>query len=461
MTSVSSGSIKRQHAAGLPLALLLRLAWRNLWRHRKRTLITLTSIAIGFAMAVISIGIGDGSHNSMIRNAITLGEGHLAVQPKGYLEAASNSLMITDGKGLTDQLQQPLKALSQQGIQVSAIPRISLQLLASTANNSVGVGLESVSGLATDPRSEQLRKGLTDGDWLSEEQENGIVLGQALANKLKVRLGSKVVLMAGTQGGDTTAQLGRVRGIFQTGMDDLDSYLILAPLELGRLFLQAELTATGAQIETKTETEIESENAQPLTRIALFVSPADAADQAQIELKKAMNSSLDSQQLALLDWQTLMPDLVQFVALDDAGNYVFLLLILIMVLFGIINTVLMSVLERTREFGLLRALGLARVQLMLLVCAEAFLLSVLALLFGWLLGGGLHLALSANGLDLSGMMGDSTAIMGTYMDPVIRPELSLNRIGQLSGGIFLVTLLSGLYPAIKASRVAPVDALKT
>ncbi|WP_086479110.1 ABC transporter permease [Oceanospirillum sanctuarii] len=461
MTSVSSGSMKRQHAAGLPLALLLRLAWRNLWRHRKRTLITLTSIAIGFAMAVISIGIGDGSHNSMIRNAITLGEGHLAIQPKGYLEAPSNSLMIADGKGLTDQLQHPLKALAQQGIQVSAIPRISLQLLASTANNSVGVGLESVSGQAEDPRSEQLRKGLIVGDWLSEEQENGIVLGQALANKLKVRLGSKVVLMAGTQGGDTTAQLGRVRGIFQTGMDDLDSYLILAPLELGRLFLKAELTATGAQIETKTKTEIEAETAQPLTRIALFVLPAGAADQAQLLLNKAMNSSLNSRQLALLDWQTLMPDLVQFVALDDAGNYVFLLLILIMVLFGIINTVLMSVLERTREFGLLRALGLARIQLMLLVCAEAFLLSVLALLFGWLLGGGLHLVLSANGLDLSGMMGDSTAIMGTYMDPVIRPELSLNRIVQLSGGIFLVTLLSGLYPAIKASRVAPVDALKT
>ncbi len=465
MTSVSSGSMKRQHAAGLPLALLLRLAWRNLWRHRKRTLITLTSIAIGFAMAVISIGIGDGSHNSMIRNAITLGEGHLAVQPKGYLEAPSNSLMIADGKGLIDQLQQPLSALAQQGIQVSAIPRISLQLLASTANNSVGVGLESVSGEATDPRSEQLRKGLTAGDWLSEEQENGIVLGQALANKLKVRLGSKVVLMAGTQGGDTTAQLGRVRGIFQTGMDNLDSYLILAPLELGRLFLQAELTATGAHIETKTDTEtkteIEAETAQPLTRIALFVSPADAANQVWIELNKALKSALEHQQLALLDWQTLMPDLVQFVALDDAGNYVFLLLILIMVLFGIINTVLMSVLERTREFGLLRALGLARIQLMLLVCCEAFLLSLLALLFGWLLGGGLHLALSANGLDLSGMMGDSTAIMGTYMDPVIRPELSLNRIGQLSGGIFLVTLLSGLYPAIKASRVAPVDALKT
>ncbi|MFG1489890.1 ABC transporter permease, partial [Oceanospirillum sp. HFRX-1_2] len=376
MTSVSSGSMKRQHAAGLPLALLLRLAWRNLWRHRKRTLITLTSIAIGFAMAVISIGIGDGSHNSMIRNAITLGEGHLAIQPKGYLEAPSNSLMITDGKGLTDQLQQPLNELAQQGIQVSAIPRISLQLLASTANNSVGIGLESVSGQAEDPRSEQLRKGLTAGDWLSEEQENGIVLGQALASKLKVRLGSKVVLMAGTQGGDTTAQLGRIRGIFQTGMDDLDSYLILAPLELGRLFLQAELTTTGAQIETKTET------AQPLTRIALFVSPAGATDQAQLLLNEAMNSSPDSQQLALLDWQALMPDLVQFVALDDAGNYVFLLLILIMVLFGIINTVLMSVLERTREFGLLRALGLARIQLMLLVCAEAFLLSVLALLFG-------------------------------------------------------------------------------
>ena len=440
-------------SAGLPLQLLLRLAWRNLWRHRKRTLITLTSIAIGFALAVISIGIGDGSHNSMIRNAITLGNGHLAIQPERYLEAPSNNLMIPDSQKLMDRLDKPLAELNRQGVQVNAIPRISLQLLASTANNSVGVGLEAVSGQIVDPRSEQLKKGLIKGQWLADEQTNGIVVGQALANKLKVRLGSKVVLMAGTQGGDTTAQLGRVRGIFQTGMDELDSYLILAPLELGRLFLQAELTATG--------TEIETENAQPLTRIALFVAPADGADLAQQQINDALSAELKAQNLALLDWQTLMPDLVQFVALDDAGNYVFLLLILIMVLFGIINTVLMSVLERTREFGLLRALGLARIQLMLLVCCEAFLLSLLALLFGWLLGGGLHLALSANGLDLSGMMGDSTAIMGTYMDPVIRPELSTDRVLQLSGGIFLVTLLSGLYPAIKASRVAPVDALKT
>lgn len=445
--------VGKGRSAGLPLQLLLRLAWRNLWRHRKRTLITLTSIAIGFALAVISIGIGDGSHNSMIRNAITLGNGHLAIQPERYLEAPSNNLMIPDSQKLMDRLDKPMAELNRQGVQVNAIPRISLQLLASTANNSVGVGLEAVSGQVVDPRSEQLKKGLIKGLWLADEQTNGIVLGQALANKLKVRLGSKVVLMAGTQGGDTTAQLGRVRGIFQTGMDELDSYLILAPLELGRLFLQAEITATG--------TEIETENAQPLTRIALFVAPADGADLAQQQINDALSAELKAQNLALLDWQTLMPDLVQFVALDDAGNYVLLLLILIMVLFGIINTVLMSVLERTREFGLLRALGLARIQLMLLVCCEAFLLSLLALLFGWLLGGGLHLALSANGLDLSGMMGDSTAIMGTYMDPVIRPELSTDRVLQLSGGIFLVTLLSGLYPAIKASRVAPVDALKT
>ncbi|MDX1398649.1 MAG: ABC transporter permease, partial [Oceanospirillum sp.] len=340
-------------SAGLPLQLLLRLAWRNLWRHRKRTLITLTSIAIGFALAVISIGIGDGSHNSMIRNAITLGNGHLAIQPERYLEAPSNNLMIPDSQKLMDRLDKPLAELNRQGVQVNAIPRISLQLLASTANNSVGVGLEAVSGQIVDPRSEQLKKGLIKGQWLADEQTNGIVVGQALANKLKVRLGSKVVLMAGTQGGDTTAQLGRVRGIFQTGMDELDSYLILAPLELGRLFLQAEITATG--------TEIETENAQPLTRIALFVAPADGADLAQQQINGALSAELKAQNLALLDWQTLMPDLVQFVALDDAGNYVFLLLILIMVLFGIINTVLMSVLERTREFGLLRALGLARI----------------------------------------------------------------------------------------------------
>ena len=158
----------------------------------------------------------------------------------------------------------------------------------------------------------------------------------------------------------------------------------------------------------------------------------------------------------------MMPQLVQFILIDDAGNYVFLLLILIMVVFGVLNTVLMSVLERTREFGLLRALGLSRYHLLTLVFCESFLLGLLAILVGWLVGGGIHFWFSTHGIDFTAMMGEGgNVMMGTFMDPIVYTELSWDRVTQLTSIIFTATLASGIYPAIKAARVTPVEALRT
>jgi ABC-type lipoprotein release transport system permease subunit len=410
------------------------LAWRNLWRHRRRTLITLSSIAIGFALAVFSIGIGDGSHNSMIRNAIKLGEGHLTVQPRGYQEAPANHKFIADD----GKLQAELQALEIDG---RSAPRISLQVLASTANNSVGAALEGMHVL-NDPRVGMLKPKLVAGSWIEPGDRRGILIGDTMARKLKVKLGGKVVLMAGKQGGDSQAQLGRVRGIFDSQVDELDNFLVLSGLPLARFFLEGE----GADPQR-----------QPVTRYALFLDDPDSL----AHWKSRLESAVASERIAVLDWQQMMPDLVQFIVIDDAGNYVFLLLILIMVVFGILNTVLMSVLERTREFGLLRALGLGRRHLLLLVFCESMLLSLLAVASGWLVGGTTHWWFSRHGLDFSAFLGSNTALMGTFIDPIIYTELSQSRVLELTAIVFAATLASGIYPALKAARVTPVQALQT
>jgi len=426
--------MKAQHSH-LPFAILLMLAWRNIWRHRRRTLITLTSIAAGFALSVLMIGLGDGSHNSMIRNAIKLGEGHITVQPRGYLEAPANHKYLADGK----VLQKKLDALNVAG---SAESRITLQVLASTANNSVGAGLEGFDP-EHDQRVAMLQPQLVDGEWLTTGDARGIVIGDGMASKLKAKIGSKVVLMAGKQGGDSQAQLARVRGIFDSKVDELDDYLILSDLALAQRFLEGE-GADLAQV--------------PLTRFAIFLDDPDSMAHWKAQVK----SSLENDQVVVMDWEEMMPQLVQFVFVDDAGNYIFLVLILIMVVFGILNTVLMSVLERTREFGLLRALGLSRYQLLMLVFCESLLLSLLAVTIGWIAGGGTHWWFATHGIDMAALMGNgSTAMMGTFMDPVIYTELSSDRVVQLTGIIFIATLGSGIYPAIKASRVTPVEALRT
>lgn len=419
----------------LPFYMLMVLAWRNLWRHRKRTLITLSSIAIGFGLAVLSIGIGDGSHNSLIRNAINLGEGHLTIQARGYIEAPANHKYLADGVSLL----QKLETLS---VPASIEPRISLQVLSSTANNSVGAALEGLSSLK-DPRVEMLQPLLIKGVWLKPGDARGIVIGTGMASKLKAKIGSKVVLMAGNKSGDSQAQLGRVRGIFNAKMAEMDDYLILSDIQFARRFLEGE----GADVAK-----------QPITRIAIFLDDVDSLPL----WKEKVKAAVDNSQVIAMDWQEMMPQLVQFIAIDDAGNYVFLVLILIMVVFGVLNTVLMSVLERTREFGLIRALGLSRRSLLALVFCESFILGLLAIVSGWAVGGSIHLWFSHNGIDFTALMGEGgNVMMGAVMDPIIYTELSWDRITQLTTIIFTVTLASGIYPAIKAARVTPVEALRT
>lgn len=419
----------------LPFIMLMVLAWRNLWRHRKRTVITLSSIAIGFGLAVLSIGIGDGSHNSLIRNAIKLGEGHLTIQQRGYIEAPANHKYLADGLTLSQQL-------AALNVPANIEPRISLQVLSSTANNSVGAALEGLSSL-TDPRVEMLQPLLLKGEWLKPGDKRGVIIGEGMARKLKAKIGSKVVLMAGKKGGDSQAQLGRVRGIFDSKVTEMDDYLILSNIEFARTFLVGE----GAD-----------ENKQPVTRIAIFLDDPDTLAHWKDKIKPVV----DSDNVITMDWQEMMPQLVQFIIIDDAGNYVFLILILIMVVFGVLNTVLMSVLERTREFGLLRALGLSRRSLLMLVFCESLLLGLLAIVFGWAVGGSIHLYFAHNGIDFTSLMGEgANVMMGAVMDPIIYTELSWDRVTQLTSIIFSVTLASGIYPAIKAARVTPVEALRT
>ena len=414
---------------------LLMLAWRNLWRNRRRTIITLSTIALGFAMAVISIGLGDGAHNNMIRNGIRMGEGHLTIQPSGYQESPANYLFLENGIALMDRVS------ALPDFEGRVLPRIDLQLLVASANNSLGAGFKGIDP-TLDPLGQMLGKGLLSGQWLKAGDQRGILIGRIMADRLKAKVGTRLVLMSGTRAGDVESRLARVRGIFSSGVDELDGFLALGDLSLARGFLEAEGAVP---------------DGGAVTRLALFLTKGDSP----VLWRDRIISLPLPPEVVALDWQQMMPQLVNFILLDDAGNYIWLSFVLIMVASGILNTILMSVLERTREFGLLRALGLRPALLLRLVLMETVLLAVLALLIGWGLAGLLHWYFATQGLDLSGLYPDGQQVMGVVLDPVMKSELSPNRIATLTGVVLGTTLLAGVYPAIRAARITPVAALRT
>lgn len=404
----------------------MKLAWRNLWRNVRRTLITMVAIGLGLALAMISIGLGDGGHEQMIESGVRMGAGHITVQPLGYQKNPSNDKIIADETRIVE-------ALKDMPHVREAFLRIVGKGLISSAANSSGIAFRAVDPGEAGDKS-LLAPHLISGDYLEAGEAGGILIGEKLARKLKVSVGKKVVLMGQDAAREVSSALFRVKGIYKTGVSDLDGYFCLISLKGARHFLGLEQGVT--QVAVYLDSQFEVEKALPVLRSRLGPLPVEA-----------------------LPWQEVMPDLLRFVQLDDAGNYFFLGIILVIVALGILNTILMSVLERTREFGMMLALGLSPRLLFLMIIFETTLLALLSMALGGGLGFGGHHYFATVGLDLTGLTPERLTLAGAIISPVLYSHLRLMRIVGLLIIIFLVTLITGLYPAVKASRLAPIKAI--
>jgi ABC-type lipoprotein release transport system permease subunit len=406
--------------------ILPKLAWRNLWKNQRRTLITLTMISVGFALALISLGISDGAHNQMIRNAVRLGSGNLTVEHEDYPDEPSNDKLVVEASALRDRIQ------GVPGIR-NVSERIIVMGLIYTADNSAGVAI-----LGIDPASDMTRKTLepkiVEGRYLKDHDKRGVLIGADLARRLKTSVGRKAVVTAQDASGQISSQLVKVRGIFRTGIDEMDGYFAQVSLPLARELLGV---SDGA------------------TQLAVFLEN----ERHQARIKEQIEPLISGPEAAVFDWEDIMPDLVLFVQMDNAGAYIFMGIIMVVVALGILNTILMSVLERTREFGLMVALGMDPRSLLGLVVLETAFLSVVSLGVGAILGFGAHLYLAKHGFDMSFVSQEQLTMAGTVFDPVMYSELAPARVLLLVGIVFSVTFLAGIYPAIRAARVDPVRAI--
>ncbi|MDD5325636.1 MAG: ABC transporter permease, partial [Polaromonas sp.] len=343
--------------------ILWTLAWRNVLRNRRRSLITIASIAVGLAALTFLWGFIDGMNRQMVENTTRYFAGDAQVHLKGYHGDPSLDLTIADAAPVLDAVRgDPAVA--------AASLRLEGKALASRGDKSRGVMVVGIDP-ASEPRVTDLFKAVIDGSAL----DGGVLIGEKLAESLGVKAGGEIVLVGQAYDGSVASSRLPVRGVFRTQIDELDGYLAVAPLAVVREFLAAPGGATA---------------------VALRLRDRGALVAAQASLSRRLGERYE-----VVGWPILLPMVAVSVRYHEVMGYVVLLIFFVVVAAGVANPVLMAVLERTREFGIMLAVGTSQSRLLRLVLYEALLLGACGLFLGNAVGLAATATLGKVGINLS------------------------------------------------------------
>lgn len=407
-----------------------KLAWRNLWRNRTRTVILLTAVGLPYAMMIVSFGfIGDFLRKMEERSAETVG-GTVLVHGEGYWNARSNDIVIDDA----ERVRESVAAAEEVR---AAIPRVLVSGMLSSSRGAKGVQLRGI-----DPERQAKLRDLSpyvvEGAFLSEDDERPIVLGAGLVETLEVELGDKVVLTASDRDGEVARFLFRLRGVVETGSPKLDDAAAFTRLGVAQEALGLEDGVH--QIGVVSTAGVESGEVAASVRGAVDGGGAD---------------------LEVLTWQEAMPEMVSYLSIERAGMNMMLIIVFVIVSFVIANTFLMSVMERVREFGLFSALGLDDRRIAQMVFLETAVLTGIAIGIGLVLGLAGHFALDVYGIDIAELFGAEMQLSGIALEGmVMRSAFVPGRWLLGTAGVVALVFLAAAYPAWKATRLAPSKAME-
>jgi ABC-type lipoprotein release transport system permease subunit len=405
------------------------MAWRNLCRNRRRTLITAFSVAFGLLLSVTFTASGDYSYTNLIDTSVTLGFGHLTVEPVGYNDTPSLARCLS-GSGEIRQVAASLPEVS------GAYARIVGQAMFASGAKSVGGQVIGFEPEGESPAHNIYLRSLKEGEVPGAADPGGALIGAKMAEKLNLRIGKKLVYTLTDRNGEMVSGISRVRGIFATGESQVDGGVVLLPLARLRQVLH-----------------YDSDQA---TLVAIFISDQRRSRAVQGELVGLLRGP----DREVLTWRETQAELAGLIAIDQAGNYLMQVLVGMVIAAGILNTMLMSVMERRREFGMMMALGMGPGQVVAQVLVESFLIGLLGLFLGVLITAPWYLYMVRVGLDLSGQIGNDYSTSGVLVDPLLKFRLFRESAIAILSGIMALTMLAGLYPAYRAGRVAPVESVK-
>ena len=406
-----------------------KIAWRNLWRRKRRTLITGISIGFGVMLAVTFTGTGDYGYTNMINTSAIMGLGHVTIEPHGYNQTPSLDKRLRR----TGQIRE--RVLAMPGVN-DAIVRIMGQAMFASASKTIGGVFMGIDPVQESPEQNLLIRSLVQGELFSGKDSRGVVVGSKMAEKLNLRIGKKLVFTTTDVSGEIVSELARVTGIFKTGVNEVDGGMVLLPINSVRATLHYD--------------------AQDATLLAVIINDQRYAERMRDKISLAEGDP----QIEVLSWQQTQAEMAGIITMDRSGNYISQFLIGLLIAAGILNTLLMSVLERTREFGVMMAIGMSPRTLFMLVVVESLWLAIIGIVIGIIITAPWYAYLYYVGLDFSGAIGEDYSAGGILVDPLIRIRLYKESIIAILTGVFSLTLLAGLYPAWRAGRIPPVESLK-
>lgn len=409
--------------------MLFVLSWRNLARRKRRAFITALTVALGVFLSVTFTALGDYSYTNMINTSAKMGFGHVTVETEGYNVSPALDKRI----GGVGDILGVIRATP--GVE-SAVPRITGQAMFSTASRNVGGVFMAIDPKAESQSTIAFLGAMAGGKMFDDAKGRGAVVGVKLMEKLNLKHGGKFVYTTTGATGDLVSESARVSGVFKTGVEEVDGSFVILPI--GRM-----RSALGYADDEA-------------TMVVTFIKDHRDAEGA----KAVLESSLAGRGLEVLTWSQTQADLAGHVAVDQAVNYIYQFLMGVMIAAGILNTVMMGVLERWREFGVMVAVGLKPSRLSLMVIIESLWLGALGLALGVMVTAPWYYYMSRTGIDLSFYMQEGADISGVLVDPTLKFRLYKESVVGILAGVFALTALAGLYPAWKAGRTNPVDTLK-
>jgi ABC-type lipoprotein release transport system permease subunit len=404
-----------------------KMAWRNIWRHPRRTILTISAIAFATGLLVFTVSMQMGAFETMINSTAKINMGHLQVQAADYYEKRDMRLVVEDSAAVGEILDET--------------PGVEAYTYRAGAFSMVASGERTVGALiiGIDPEREArvstLSKTIRHGEYLSDDDSNGAIIGDLLARNLRVGLGDELTVMGQGRDGSVAATLLTVKGINKSGLAAFDR----ASIHISLKNFQEVYSMRGAVHEVVMISETIRHIPKMKEHIQAGIGNIDPAVP-----------------LAVLDWKELMPGLYDAIMLNIISRMIFYLILVTVVASSISNTFLMAVFERTKEFGVMMAVGTTPRRLTKILLVESINMTLVGIMAGIILGSLVTLYFQAHGIDFSA----SEELASKFgISSRIYPRLSFLSASAGPSLVFVITALAALYPALRIRRLRPVDAL--